>query len=98
MRDESKVVIAFTLALKFAFIVTRTGFLLGSGDLVSHATLRHQKFMSSSRARSGNEDHTTSIGWCVAHMFADLIEWSVPDITKVRSLAWPFHMFLLLRH
>jgi hypothetical protein len=49
MRDESNV-IAFTLALKFAFIVTRTCQQLNFSLLsmsFSHATLRHQKIIRS---------------------------------------------------
>jgi len=51
MRDESNAVIAFTLALKFAFIVTCTrwqlNFSLVELRSFSRASLRHQKIIRS---------------------------------------------------
>jgi hypothetical protein len=69
MRDELNVVITFTLALKFAFIVTRRQLdfsLLSSGH--SHASLRHQKIIRS----------------CLPHMECDhIIDWCRSDTDRM---------------
>jgi hypothetical protein len=78
MRDESNVVTAFTLALKFAFIVTRRqlNFLLlsCSGHLATPRYVIRKLFAPIPNVLPGNVlrfDVSTYIGWGVAHRFAD---------------------------
>lgn len=88
MRDELNVVITFKLALKFAFIVTRLELNFSPSVSFSHATLRHQKlfvlptwilrFDVSTRTIPHISAGVSLIGSQI------LIEWSVPDITKVQ--------------
>jgi hypothetical protein len=102
MRDELNVVIAFTLALKFAFIVTPAGrqlnfLLLSSGHLATPRYVIGKK----SSLLPGNvlrfDVSTTYIGWGVAHRFADT-DRMVCTWYHQSTFPWPFHMLSLLRH
>lgn len=85
MRDGSNVMIAFTLALKLAFIVTRQQLnipLLSSFSTPRYVIRKLFNFLLPTipHKSAGGTVSMSPIGSQI------LIEWSVPDITKVRSL------------